>query len=298
MLIRKCLRVFTLGRIGASLVHAKIGPTSAKTDTELPGFCKERSRVILLAATDVLAQRDRSPAMSHFLHADFSQRVVIDTAALPWQPSPSSTVFRKRLELIGDAETGQVTSVVRYAEGASFPLHGHPEGEEIFVISGVFADEHGSYTAGTYLLNPPGFTHAPFSEQGCVLFVKLGQYGGSGRQRVAIDTNETTYAPGSVRGAMRLPLYSDPLFPESMALVRLTRNSTLARAACPGGEEIFVLAGEFADEEGTYPRWTWLRLPEGHAHEMRTKNGALLYVKRGHLSGRAKAGVSPPSPST
>jgi anti-sigma factor ChrR (cupin superfamily) len=108
------------------------------------------------------------------LNTDFAQRVVIRTAEMDWQASPSPTVWRKRLDLV-DGEFSRVTSVVRYAAESSFHTHGHPAGEEILVLDGVFSDEHGDYPAGSYLLNPKGFRHTPFSREGCVLFVKLFQ---------------------------------------------------------------------------------------------------------------------------
>ena len=39
--------------------------------------------------------------MADTLNADFARRVVMDTAAMAWQASPSSTVWRKRLDLVG-----------------------------------------------------------------------------------------------------------------------------------------------------------------------------------------------------
>ena len=107
------------------------------------------------------------------INGDLSQRVVMHTSSMKWQASPSGTVLRKRLHLVGGAESGQVTSVVRYGEKSSFPPHDHPEGEEILVLDGVFSDEHGDWPAGSYLLNPEGFRHAPFSKPGCLIFVKL-----------------------------------------------------------------------------------------------------------------------------
>ena len=115
--------------------------------------------------------------MDTSLNGDIGVRACMDTASMTWQPSPSGTVWRKRLHLVGGAESGQVTSVVRYEPGSSFPAHDHPDGEEILVLEGVFSDEHGDWPAGTYLLNPEGFRHAPFSREGCRLFVKLRQYG-------------------------------------------------------------------------------------------------------------------------
>ena len=80
----------------------------------------------------------------------------------------------EQLHLVGGAESGQVTSVVRYQANATFSVHDHPDGEEIFVLQGTFSDEHGDWPAGTYLLNPEGFRHEPFSKERCVLYVKTG----------------------------------------------------------------------------------------------------------------------------
>ena len=95
------------------------------------------------------------------LNMDRAQRVVVETAAMDWEASPASGVWRKKLERAGE-ESGQVTSVVRYAPGSRFAAHEHPLGEEIFVLSSVFADEAGAYPAGTYLRNPPGSSRARY----------------------------------------------------------------------------------------------------------------------------------------
>ena len=55
--------------------------------------------------------------------------------------------------------------------GFGLDEHGHPEGEEIFVIEGTFSDHLGDAHAGTHLLNPEGFRHAPHSEPGCLILV-------------------------------------------------------------------------------------------------------------------------------
>ena len=70
------------------------------------------------------------------LNADFSKGAFADTAAMDWQASPAPGVWRKRLELDGGAEGGRVTSVVRYDAGSVFAEHGHPGGEELFVLDG------------------------------------------------------------------------------------------------------------------------------------------------------------------
>jgi anti-sigma factor ChrR (cupin superfamily) len=42
------------------------------------------------------------------------------------------------------------------------------------VLEGVFQDEHGTYPAGSWLRNPPGSLHRPWSEAGCTIWVKTG----------------------------------------------------------------------------------------------------------------------------
>ena len=101
------------------------------------------------------------------LNMEFEQRVVVNTNDTAWQPSPASGVWRKPLAR-EEAERGHATSIVRYDPGASFSRHGHPLGEEILVLEGIFSDEHGDFGAGTYFRNPPGSSHAPFSKAGCV----------------------------------------------------------------------------------------------------------------------------------
>ena len=78
------------------------------------------------------------------LNMDFSQRIVVDSLALPWQASPSPLVWRRQLERAG-GECARATSIVRYDPGARFPEHGHEFGEEIIVLDGVFSDQHGDH---------------------------------------------------------------------------------------------------------------------------------------------------------
>lgn len=123
------------------------------------------------------------------LNMDLSQRMVIETASQDWIVSPADGVARKPLERT-QAESGHATSLVRFAPGSRFSRHSHPLGEEILVLEGVFSDEFADYPAGTYLRNPPGSAHSPFSEQGCTLLVKLDQFVAGDDQRVVIDTNK------------------------------------------------------------------------------------------------------------
>ena len=104
------------------------------------------------------------------INADFSRRVAVHAARLPWVPSPMPGVERRMLDRIG-GEVARATSIVRYAPGSRFSPHTHGGGEEFLVLEGVFEDEHGAYPAGSYVRNPPTSRHTPGSAPGCVLFV-------------------------------------------------------------------------------------------------------------------------------
>ena len=56
-------------------------------------------------------------------NADFSKRVVMHTAAMDWLASPSPSVWRKRLDLAGAAESSRVTSIVRYDANSAGAKH-------------------------------------------------------------------------------------------------------------------------------------------------------------------------------
>ncbi|MCH8489280.1 MAG: cupin domain-containing protein [Oceanicaulis sp.] len=213
------------------------------------------------------------------LNLDFTQRVVIRTAEQAWLASPAVGASRKLLER-EEAERGRATSVVRYEPGSAFSTHEHPLGEEIFVLSGVFSDENGDYPAGTYIRNPPGSQHAPFSAHGCTLLVKLHQFNTADTATVRINTNEATWLPGQ-GGLQVMPLHS--FGTEHCALVKWPAGEVFKLHKHFAGEEIFVLSGEFIDEHGRYPAGTWLRSPHASQHTPRVEQETIIYVKTGHL---------------
>jgi len=217
--------------------------------------------------------------MAQTLHGDLSARIAVDTRELLWAASPSTTVWRKRLHLAGPPEAGQVTSVVRFEAGAEFPRHDHPEGEEILVLEGVFSDEQGDWPAGSYLLNPEGFRHAPYSRGGCLLFVKLRQYPGTTRRHVALSTGTLAWQP--LDGRATQLLYAQAGFTDSTRLERWEPGARAPRLSYPQGAELFVLRGSFSDEHGTYGPHTWLRLPAHSTQSLATAEGCDLYVKEG-----------------
>ena len=138
-----------------------------------------------------------SPDRAVELHADLRQRALLDTRSLAWQPSPMAGVERRLLDRCG-GEVARATSIVRYAPGSHFERHRHGGGEEILVLEGTFSDEQGDYPEGTYVRNPVGSSHAPFSAAGCVILVKLWQMHPADQRRVQIDTHRSEWVPGLV----------------------------------------------------------------------------------------------------
>ena len=184
------------------------------------------------------------------LNADPNLRAVLDTNALGWTPSPMAGVERRMLDRHG-GEVARATSIVRYAPGSRFERHVHGGGEEILVLEGTFSDEQGDYPVGTYLRNPAGSSHVPFSDGGCTLLVKLQQMHPADHQRLVIDTSSSPWLPGLVPGLQVMPLHA--FGSEHVALVRWAPGTVFQPHGHPGGEEIFVLDGVFQDEHGTYP---------------------------------------------
>ncbi|HQZ32023.1 MAG TPA: cupin domain-containing protein [Arenimonas sp.] len=214
------------------------------------------------------------------LNADFTQRVVIRPDDSPWQASPSPGVTRRLLDRVGD-EAARATSLVRYAPGSVFPEHAHPDGEEILVLDGVFSDHRGDHGPGTYLRNPDGSRHAPRSEGGCTLFVKLRQFQQGDDEAVRIDTLSGDWRPGLVPGLRVMPLHS--FGTQHTALVDWAPGTVFQPHTHWGGEEILVLSGQFEDEHGVYPAGSWLRSPHLSRHAPHAPQGARILVKTGHL---------------
>ncbi|MGB2925274.1 MAG: cupin domain-containing protein [Limnothrix sp.] len=101
---------------------------------------------------------------------DDQTQVTIETHKKMWIPG-----LVKGLEVMPLHNfQGENIALVRWQPGTYFHRHSHWGGEEIFVVEGTFADEAGSYPQGTWLRNPSGSIHTPFSTEGCTIYVKTG----------------------------------------------------------------------------------------------------------------------------
>ena len=216
------------------------------------------------------------------INADETQRCVVNSEQLAWIASPQSQVQRRLLARDG-GEVARATSIVRYAPGARFTAHLHALGEEILVLDGTLSDEFGDYGPGTYLKNPSGSSHAPFSLNGCTLFVKLRHLSPDDRDRVVVHTHQSPWFQGMVDGLRVMPL--SEFGTSHTALVRWAPKTYFNPHRHYGGEEIYVVEGVFSDEHGSYPQGSWIRSPHLSQHQPFSVEGCLILVKTGHLLG-------------
>ena len=217
------------------------------------------------------------------LNANFAERIVVRPEDYVWVDSPMPGVERMMLDRIGD-EVARATSLVRYAPNSEFSPHTHSGGEEFIVLEGTFSDEHGNYPQGSYVRNPIGTSHTPIiDDDGCLIFVKLHQFSDTDTKQFAANTNSMEWYPGLVDGLEVMPLHSHD--GEQISLVKWAPNTRFNLHQHWGGEEILVLEGTFYDEHGCYPKGSWIRSPHLSRHQPYTQeDGALIYVKVGHLS--------------
>lgn len=212
------------------------------------------------------------------LNADFGAKVVIRSEELAWTASPVPGVDRRMLDRIG-AEVARATSIVRYAPGSAFSEHTHTGGEEFIVLEGVFQDQYGDFPAGTYVRNPPTTAHAPRSEKGCTIFVKLWQFDPDDRTQFSKSMAEEVGAREN--GVATAVLHSDAR--EIVTFSDLSPAATLTNTA-PGGIEMLVLSGSVTQAGNPLPKGSWLRLPDGMPVQVTAgPDGATVWIKTGHL---------------
>ncbi len=193
------------------------------------------------------------------IRADLGELVYVTAADWQWSDSPQPGVARVMLDRVGD-EVAVATSFVRYAQNGVFPEHGHTLGEEYIVIEGEFADESGRYPAGSYVRNPPGTKHSPFSEPGCVIWVKLRQFDTA--DLAQFDISLDTEIPAAGWSERELHRYESEVVREFVAAA----GEDITFAAVSQVQEFLILAGEVAVEVGTastmrLPERSWLRVP-------------------------------------
>lgn len=104
--------------------------------------------------------------VDHFQPGD-NERVVILPDAMNWTPTEcgGSMVTLHR-------HTQEHTALVRWSPGKCAPVHQRSAGEEVLIIEGRLADEHGEYPSHTWIRCPHRCDHNFFTEEGALVFIK------------------------------------------------------------------------------------------------------------------------------
>lgn len=190
-------------------------------------------------------------------------------------------VSRRLLDRVG-GEVARATSVVRYAPGSLFSPHTHTGGEEFLVLEGVFQDEHGDYPTGSYIRNPPGSSHTPGSESGCIIFVKLWQFEPDDLTSICLNYRQLPEQASPLSKQVSIiPLFQNEF--ESVSIEHWPANAIMDRNL-QNGAELFVLAGGFTDGDDSLKLHSWLRLPIASGLHLKAgPEGATVWIKQGHL---------------
>lgn len=97
----------------------------------------------------------------------------VEAEALPWRATPCAGVEWKKLYF--DAASGESAVLLKFAPGAVYDAHRHPQGEQYLVLEGDLEDGGRRYGAMTYVRHAPDSAHAPRSTNGALVFVTLQQ---------------------------------------------------------------------------------------------------------------------------
>ncbi|MFA9373816.1 MAG: cupin domain-containing protein, partial [Poseidonibacter sp.] len=96
-------------------------------------------------------------------HFTNEQKIIVNTKTSQWLKGQGN------LEVMPlDIQT----ALVKWPKDEKFIPHKHFGGEEIFVLTGIFMDEHGQYPKGSWIRSPHLSAHFPYVEEETIIFVK------------------------------------------------------------------------------------------------------------------------------
>ena len=204
------------------------------------------------------------------MNSNYEKKVSIDTTTLEWKLTEHKKVYKNVLSSKKEEET----ALIKIEENGILNEKSKVNSVEIFVLEGIYINEFGEFTQGTYLRLPKEDESLVKTSNGCTFFRKINYF--EDEQKVIINTQSSQWLPG--QGNLEvMPLH------EQTALVKWPKNERFLPHKHWGGEEIFVLKGIFRDEHGKYPMGHWLRSPHLSEHFPFVEEETIIFVKTGHL---------------
>jgi len=91
-----------------------------------------------------------------------------------WRPldEPGVTGIHIKTLMWDDEQKRSPTMLLKFDPGARYPVHDHPDGEEIYVLEGDIRLGNDHLHAGDYLYTAPGNIHAVRTDGGCVVLLR------------------------------------------------------------------------------------------------------------------------------
>ncbi len=90
----------------------------------------------------------------------------VDVDQLPWRPTRWPGI---EMKVLMEDPSGLITTLMRWAPGASLPDHEHTRIEQTYVLEGSLADDEGEATAGQFVWRPAGSRHRARSPHGALM---------------------------------------------------------------------------------------------------------------------------------
>lgn len=208
------------------------------------------------------------------LNMDFTEKKVIDSF------QSLKNLDNVILEDEGHPD-GRKTSIIKVREGNIFISMKENSSKEILIFSGELKNEDTEevFGLGSYMRIPRGVSVKLKALKETHLFIKENS-GVIDSEQLLIKSFSNQWFPG--HGNLKvMPLHQLPH--DTAALVFWPSGTKFSPHRHWGGEEIFVMSGEFIDEHGHYPAGTWLRSPHLSSHFPYVEKDTMIMVKTGHL---------------
>ncbi|PWJ53880.1 ChrR Cupin-like domain-containing protein [Quadrisphaera granulorum] len=104
-------------------------------------------------------------------HPDPSAAPLVTRAPGPQAWEESDVAGFTTAALHTDASSGESTMLMKVAPGAYAGSHAHDDVEHIYILSGSFSDDWGTYGPGDYVRREPGTMHAAWSDEGATVLL-------------------------------------------------------------------------------------------------------------------------------
>jgi anti-sigma factor ChrR (cupin superfamily) len=209
-------------------------------------------------------------------NADITKRAVERADAIAWSPVADGAAVK----VLERAAGGRLTALVRLEPGAAFELEGAEGCRDALVLAGGVEDARGHHGAGTFLHHPVRGGWRCRSGPGALLLVKRRP--SSDDTPIAIDVSAIPWEAAPTRGLWLRELHMDA--DARVVMLRFDRGTVIEPHRHDRGEELFVLEGELADEQDSYPAHTWVRQPAGSVHRAVSARGCVLFTVAHHLA--------------